>query len=129
MPEANPVAWNLASLPDACPAAELQFLHNKGVVFHSPGLFHDRIILDQSWALDAVYAVFDRGTSLSADHSQPRPPLAFPASRQRVDASVDGEASAPPPPELVPAPVETFLKPGREVFISYAWGDTSPEGK
>lgn len=38
----------------------LSYLHNLGVVFHQPGLFHDRIILDQSWALDAVYAVFDR---------------------------------------------------------------------
>jgi internalin A len=45
------------------PEALLRFLHNKGVVFHSPDLFHDRIILDQSWALDAVYAVFDRGST------------------------------------------------------------------
>jgi internalin A len=45
------------------PDALLRFLHNKGVVFHSPELFHDRIILDQSWALDAVYAVFDRGST------------------------------------------------------------------
>jgi internalin A len=29
----------------------------------------------------------------------------------------------------VPAPVETFHKPGREVFISYAWGDNRLEGK
>jgi internalin A len=48
---------------------------------------------------------------------------------QRLDTSSDGEASAPPPPELVPAPVDLFHKPGREVFISYAWGDDSPEGK
>jgi len=40
--------------------ALLRFLHNKGVVFHSPDLFHNCIILDQSWALDAVYAVFER---------------------------------------------------------------------
>jgi len=45
------------------PEALLRFLHNKGVVFHSPELFHDRIILDQSWALDAVYAVFDRDST------------------------------------------------------------------
>jgi internalin A len=38
----------------------LRYLHNLGVVFHSEQLFNDRIILDQSWALDAVYAVFDR---------------------------------------------------------------------
>jgi internalin A len=45
------------------PEALLQFLHNKGVVFHSPELFQDRIILDQSWALDAVYAVFERDST------------------------------------------------------------------
>ncbi len=42
------------------PESLLDYLHNLGVVFHQPGLFHDRIILDQSWALDAVYAVFER---------------------------------------------------------------------
>jgi internalin A len=29
----------------------------------------------------------------------------------------------------VPAPAEAFHKPSREVFISYAWEDASPEGK
>ena len=42
------------------PESLLEYLHNIGVVFHRPELFHDRIILDQSWALEAVYAVFDR---------------------------------------------------------------------
>jgi internalin A len=291
------------------PEALLRFLHNKGVVFHSPDLFHDRIILDQSWALDAVYAVFDRGSTyplitandgrltpsllaasvwrdyepeaqrlflslmctcgivfpyrqadadlgLEAEYLAPDllPPRSSPQvirqlrgrwqgsdpsltltytysflhgglvrallcdlgnhagdggvywrygawvydarqgcialleqqmendragsitinfqgagsveladwfkqrlaernrqfgyadlqpscsgplagqvlaldKRQRLDTSSDGEASAPPPPELVPAPVDVFHKPGREVFISYAWGDDSPEGK
>ena len=49
--------------------------------------------------------------------------------RQRQDRSDGGEATAPPAPELVPAPVEAFHKPSREVFISYAHGDDSPEGK
>ena len=291
------------------PEALLRFLHNKGVVFHSPDLFHDRIILDQSWALDAVYAVFDRGSTyplitandgrltpsllaasvwrdyepeaqklflslmgtcgivfpyrqadddlgLEAEYLAPdllpsrsspqvirqlrgrwqgsdpsltltytysflhgglvrallcdlgnhagdggvywrygawvydarqgcialleqqmendragsitinfqgagsveladwfkqrlaernrqfgyadlQPSCSGPLAgqvlaldkRQRLDTSSDGEASAPPPPELVPAPVDVFHKPGREVFISYAWGDDSPEGK
>jgi internalin A len=291
------------------PEALLRFLHNKGVVFHSPDLFHDRIILDQSWALDAVYAVFDRGSTyplitandgrltpsllaasvwrnyepeaqrlflslmrtcgivfpyrqadadlgleaeyLAPDLLPPRSspqvirqlrgrwqgsdpsltltytysflhgglvrallcdlgnhagdggvywrygawvydarqgcialleqqmendragsitinfqgagsveladwfkqrlaernrqfgypdlqpissgPLASQAlageKRLRLDRSDGGEASATPPPELVPAPVEAFHKPSREVFISYAWGDDSPEGK
>jgi internalin A len=291
------------------PEALLRFLHNKGVVFHSPDLFHNRILLDQSWALDAVYAVFERGSTyplikandgrlwpsllaatvwreyepeaqklflslmgtcgivfpyrqadaalgleaeyLAPDLLPPRSspqvgrqlqgrwegsdpsltltysysflhsglvrallcdlgnhagdagvywrygawvydarqgcialleqqmvndhagsisirfqgdgsgeladwfqqrlaernrqfgyadlqpsssgplasqPLAF-DKRQQLDRSDGGEAPAAPPPELVPAPVETFHKPGREVFISYAWGDDSPEGK
>ena len=38
----------------------LAYLHNAGVVFYRPGLFHDDIILDQGWALDAIYAVFHR---------------------------------------------------------------------
>jgi internalin A len=38
----------------------LAYLHNLGLVFYQPHLFDNRIILDQSWALDAVYAVFDR---------------------------------------------------------------------
>jgi internalin A len=40
--------------------ALLDFLHHNGVVFHRPGLFGDRIILDQNWALEAIYAIFDR---------------------------------------------------------------------
>jgi internalin A len=42
------------------PEHALFYLHNAGVVFHRPGLFANQIILDQQWALDAVYAVFDR---------------------------------------------------------------------
>ncbi len=42
------------------PDSLLTYLHNLGVVFYQPHLFGDRIILDQSWALEAVYAVFDR---------------------------------------------------------------------
>jgi internalin A len=38
----------------------LEYLHNAGTVFYRRGLFDDRIILDQSWALEAVYAVFHR---------------------------------------------------------------------
>lgn len=38
----------------------LEYLHNLGVVFYQRELFHERIILDQSWALEAVYGVFDR---------------------------------------------------------------------
>ena len=40
----------------------LDYLHNTGTVFYREGLFSDQIILDQTWALDAVYAVFDRAS-------------------------------------------------------------------
>jgi internalin A len=42
------------------PGYLLQYLHNAGIVFHRPGLFRDSIVLDQGWALDAIYAVFNR---------------------------------------------------------------------
>ncbi|MDH4155456.1 MAG: TIR domain-containing protein [Nitrospira sp.] len=42
------------------PESLLSYLHNLGVVFYQAHLFGNRIILDQSWALEAVYAVFDR---------------------------------------------------------------------
>jgi internalin A len=42
------------------PSALLDFLHHNGVVFYRPGLFGDRIVLDQNWALEAIYALFDR---------------------------------------------------------------------
>jgi internalin A len=32
----------------------------KGIVFYQDGLFHDQIVLDHAWALNAIYAVFDR---------------------------------------------------------------------
>jgi internalin A len=40
--------------------AMLDFLHHNGVVFYRAGLFGDRIVLDQNWALEAIYALFDR---------------------------------------------------------------------
>ena len=40
----------------------LEYLHDSGTVFYREGLFGDQIILDQAWALDAVYAVFDRAS-------------------------------------------------------------------
>jgi internalin A len=40
----------------------LEYLHNCGTVFHQKGLFGNAIILDQAWALDAVYAAFDRNS-------------------------------------------------------------------
>jgi internalin A len=39
----------------------LDYFHQTGVVFYRPDLFSKRIVLDQTWALDAVYTVFHRG--------------------------------------------------------------------
>jgi internalin A len=44
----------------------LDYYHQTGVVFHQKGLFGDQIVLDQSWALDAIYAVFDRARAMPA---------------------------------------------------------------
>jgi internalin A len=41
------------------PEALLHYLDTNGTVIFRPGLF-GRIVLDQSWALEAIYAVFDR---------------------------------------------------------------------
>jgi internalin A len=40
--------------------ALLKFLHHNGVLFYREGFFQGRIVLDQSWALEAIYAIFDR---------------------------------------------------------------------
>ncbi|WP_296841399.1 leucine-rich repeat domain-containing protein [Thiofilum sp.] len=37
----------------------LKYLHDTGVLFYSKGNFQDQIILDQNWAIEAVYKVFD----------------------------------------------------------------------
>ena len=42
------------------PKQLLHFLNNSGIVFYRDGLFQDRIVLDQGWALDAIYAIFNR---------------------------------------------------------------------
>ncbi len=39
----------------------LDYFHQTGVVFYDQDLFASRIVLDQTWALDAVYTVFHRG--------------------------------------------------------------------
>ena len=38
----------------------LNFLHELGTVFYDEALFDNWIILDQQWALDAIYTLFDR---------------------------------------------------------------------
>jgi len=44
----------------ATPLHLLNFLHHAGVVFYREGLFADRIIIDQNWAVAAIYTAFDR---------------------------------------------------------------------
>ena len=47
------------------PALLLDYLHHVGIVFYQKGLFDDRIVLDQEWALQAVYAVFQRRSAIA----------------------------------------------------------------
>ncbi len=42
------------------PDSLLDYLHKTGAVFYRAGLFNDQIILDQTWALNAIYTLFDR---------------------------------------------------------------------
>ena len=42
------------------PRQLLSYLDNAGIVFYRPGLFDDRIVIDQGWALKSIYAVFHR---------------------------------------------------------------------
>jgi internalin A len=46
------------------PAELLKYFHRSGVVFYRNGLFQDQIVLDQSWALDAIYSLFHRQDNL-----------------------------------------------------------------
>lgn len=47
-------------LIDSQPLSLALFLHQAGALFYEPGQFGDRLILDQRWAIDAVYALLDR---------------------------------------------------------------------
>lgn len=49
--------FNLLTDPDDCLR---NWLVKTGVVYHQKGLFDNQIILDQQWAIDAVYKVFKR---------------------------------------------------------------------
>jgi internalin A len=45
------------------PKELLRFLHNTGVVYHQPELFEGRVILDQRWAIEAIYSIYHRQRS------------------------------------------------------------------
>ena len=51
-------------VPESAMDTLLQLLHHTGVVFYQQGLFNNRILLDQSWCLAAIYAVFHRDKTL-----------------------------------------------------------------
>lgn len=38
----------------------LNYLHDTGVLYYRQGYFGNRIILDQAWAIDAIYAILNR---------------------------------------------------------------------
>ena len=42
------------------PTYVLTWLTQSGVFFYKEGLFNDEIILDQAWAIEAIYTLFDR---------------------------------------------------------------------
>ena len=46
------------------PGEFFKYLHRTGVVFYREGVFGDRVVIDQSWALEAVYTVFLRRSDL-----------------------------------------------------------------
>ena len=49
-------------VPDDVSSQEvlLKYLHDTGIIFYQKDLFDNQIILDQQWALEAIYAVLDR---------------------------------------------------------------------
>ena len=60
----------------------LDYFHQTGVVFYKPDLFSERIVLDQDWALEAVYTVFHRGKAMpwlrdSGGHTRAELPQRF----------------------------------------------------
>jgi len=59
------IIWRTSTKVSA-PKTLLQYLHNSGQVFYKKGLFDNQLILDQSWALQGVYSLLERGSSLPA---------------------------------------------------------------
>ncbi len=48
----------------ALPEHLLGYLNNAGTVFYRPGLFNDQIILDQSWALEAIISTSGKSPNI-----------------------------------------------------------------
>lgn len=53
-------AWYQEEGGTASAEFTLAYLNDNGTVFYREGLFQDRIVLDQNWAMAAIYALFDR---------------------------------------------------------------------
>ena len=53
-------AWYQEAGGTASAEFALAYLNDNGMVFYRKGLFQDRIVLDQNWAMAAIYALFDR---------------------------------------------------------------------
>ncbi|MCA3279996.1 MAG: hypothetical protein ING10_12065 [Roseomonas sp.] len=53
-------AWYKEAGGTASAKFALAYLNDNGTVFYREGLFQDRIVLDQNWAMAAIYALFDR---------------------------------------------------------------------
>jgi C-terminal of Roc, COR, domain len=70
--------------------ALLGFFHHSGVLFYRPGLFQNQIVLDQNWALDAIYALFDREPAALVRHNHPQ------KGRNAVRAFFSPESAATP---------------------------------
>ncbi|NJO03971.1 MAG: hypothetical protein HC880_21890 [Bacteroidia bacterium] len=67
--EAGEKTLSLADFATACQENEVpersvstlrSYLHDTGFFFYQENLFQNQIILDQKWAIDAVYTLFDR---------------------------------------------------------------------
>lgn len=48
----------------AVPGVVLEYLHRSGQVFWKEGVFGDQVVLDQAWALDGMYAILNRNSTL-----------------------------------------------------------------
>ena len=90
------------------PDALLQFFHRTGVVFHQKGMFGGQVVVDQTWALDAIYSVFHRRDDLQAELRRAEGRF----TRATLDAHVWGhvrEREVPPQRPFTPAEQDLFL--------------------
>ncbi len=47
----------------------LNYLHNSGVFFYQETIFNNQIVIDQKWAIDAVYTLFNRAGNFARIHN------------------------------------------------------------